>query len=121
MTRLPLHTFLFIVVALSLVSAGAGGAMARVAMATAGSGGTQIVICGAQGAEVIILPGAPAPTYDCDLCPACHMAAPGLAPDMAQAGLSLRAGRVTSAPCPVSQHRPRPTVSRLARAPPEAT
>ena len=108
MTPMPLRTLLTIVSALCLILTGTAGAMARTTMAIADAGGAQLVICGADGVEVIDLPGAPAPANDCDICPACHTAAAGPLPGaqtVPQPSRVLRAevSAPAAAPCIVPQ------------------
>lgn len=120
MTRLPLRTFISVLAALCLISAGTAGGMARAAMAIADAGGAQIVICGTQGAELIDLPGAPASgSSDCDLCPACQMTAGAPLPATAPAMRPRMAARIDVATTTTQQYKPRPAAAHMARAPPK--
>jgi len=112
----PCCVLLFVI---CLIAVSVAGVMARTAMAAAQGGSVQMVICGAQGAEVIDLPAGPREHQECDLCPACHMATPALVADLPRASTPDKAARLRRAFRSVSQHTPRPVATRRARAPPK--
>lgn len=118
MTRLRLRIFLLLCLALGLTTAGTVGTMARTAMAVAGPGHVQMVICGPDGARLVTLPGTPAPVDDCDPCPACHMAASGPLPAQHAARCPLHGLRVDPPAFAIAQQVTRPARAHMARAPP---
>lgn len=113
------HSCCVLLFAICLLAVSVAGVVARTAMAADQGGSVQMVICGAQGAEVIDLPAGPRKPHACDTCPACHMATPAVVADLPRASTPQKAARLRRLFHPVLQSMPRPVATRRARAPPK--